>query len=106
MGIMSLMMMLPISMVPPAPTPHNALAAMRLSMLPASAHHSVAAEKVASAPRKSGFLPNASERRPRKGCETVDMSMNAVESHDARWAAPKWDVITGCEDTMMVVSKK
>lgn len=106
MGIMSLIVMLPISMVPPAPTPHRALAAMRLSMFVASAHHSVAMEKVASVPRKSGFLPNESERRPRNGCDTVDMSMKAVESHDAKWAAPKYDVITGCEDTMMVVSKK
>ncbi|KJZ75435.1 hypothetical protein HIM_05131 [Hirsutella minnesotensis 3608] len=75
-------------------------------MLVASEHHSVATENMASVPRQSGFLPNASDSRPRKGCETVDMTMNAVESHDAEWATPKYDVITGCDDTMMVVSKK
>ena len=75
-------------------------------MLVASEHHSVAIEKTARVPRKSGFLPNASDRRPRQGCETVDITMKAVESQDAEWAAPKYDVIAGWDDVIMVVSKK
>lgn len=105
-GIMSLIMMLPINKVPPAPIPQTALAAMRLSILVAREHHSVAAEKIAMVPRKSGFLPNASDRRLRKGCETVVIIMKAVESQDAELAASKYDVIIGWEDAIMVVSKK
>lgn len=103
---MSLIMILPISRVPPAPIPHTALAAMRLPILVAREHQSVATDKMAVVPRKSGFLPSASDRRPRNGCETVDVIMKAVESQDAEWAAPKYDVIAGWEDAMMVVSKK
>lgn len=32
--------------------------------------------------------------------------MKAVESQDAEWAVPKYEVITGWEDAIMVVSKK
>lgn len=105
-GIMSLIMILPISKVPPAPIPHTALATMRLPILVAREHHSVATDRMAVVPRKSGFLPSASDRRPRNGCEIVDIIMKAVESQDAEWAAPKYEVIAGWEDTMMVVSKK
>jgi hypothetical protein len=92
-------------MLPPAPKPQNALAIMKLSILFAAAHHSVARPKTDRDPRNKGFLPMASESRPRRGWKAVDVNKKDVDSHDAELAAPKYDVITGWDEAMMVPSK-
>lgn len=89
MGTRSLVMMLPSVMDPPAPSPQNALATMKLSMLCALAHHAVASAKTTRHPRKSGLRPTASDRRPSSGWKAVEVSRKAVDSHEAELAAPK-----------------
>lgn len=55
----------------------------------ANAHHAVVAEISARPPRYRGLRPMVSERRPISGCREVDVSRNAVESHDAEFDAWK-----------------
>lgn len=82
-------MILPNVIAPPAPNPHSALPTIKLSMLPAAAHHAVASANTALHPRKSGLRPTASDRRPSSGWKAVEVSRKAVDSHDAELAAPK-----------------
>ena len=105
-GTISLTMMLAMGMIPPAPSPQTALAMMNSSMLLANAHHSVANAKTTCTATNSHFLPSASESRPNRGWKAVDVSRNAVDSQDASYDAPKYDVITGCDDAIMVRSKQ
>jgi hypothetical protein len=46
-----------------------------------------------------------SERRPTSGWNAVDVSRNAVVSQDALFDEWKYDVMTGCDDAMIVLSK-
>lgn len=82
-------MILPNVIEPPAPIPQTALAMMKLSMLPASAHHVVAKTNTTREAMYSGFRPTASDSRPSSGWNAVDVSKNAVESHDAEFAERK-----------------
>lgn len=100
------MIMLPSVIKPPAPNPQKALANIRLSIVPANAHQVVAKENSARHPTKMGLRPTASERRPSSGWKAVEVKRKAVESQDAELAALKYEVITGCEDAMIVVSKQ
>jgi hypothetical protein len=67
MGTMSLMMIPPSVIIPPAPMPQAARARMKLVMLPARAHQSVPREKMTKVTRYGGFRPKESEIRPSKG---------------------------------------
>lgn len=80
---------------PAAPRPQNALAAMKLPMLCAPAHHPVVAARNTSPERYNGRLPIVSLARPNNGCSEVEVSKKAVESHDAEFEALKYDVMTG-----------
>jgi hypothetical protein len=93
-------------MTPPAPIPQKARPRIKLSMLFARAHHVVAAAKMPRAPTKSGFRPRASESRPSKGWKADEVRRKAVESHDAEFEALKYDVMTGCDEAMIVPSKQ
>lgn len=66
-GTRSLVMMLPNAPTPPAPSPQSALAAIKLSILPAKAHHMVASVKTPMLATNSGFLPTASDSLPSSG---------------------------------------
>lgn len=63
MGTRSLMMMLPNDLVPPAPSPHSALAMIKVSMLPATAHSVVASVNTRHAAQIQGF-PVGGVREP------------------------------------------
>jgi hypothetical protein len=84
-----------MAIIPPAAIPQNARAVMKLSMLCASAHHPVVTIKPASAARYTGRRPIVSDSRPNIGWNDVDVSMKAVDSHDAALDARKYDVMTG-----------
>ncbi|PFH61561.1 hypothetical protein XA68_16984 [Ophiocordyceps unilateralis] len=75
-------------------------------MLPARAHQPVATVKTAIEARNKGLRPTASDKRPNKGWKAVDVSKKAVDNQEAELAAPKYDVMTGCELAMMVPSKQ
>ena len=45
-----------------------------------------------------------SDTRPISGLKEVDVSMKAVESHDAAFEELKYEVITGCADAIRVLS--
>lgn len=79
--------------IPPAPSPHTALAAMKLSMLPASAHQTVARVKMSAETTNGSLLPVTSLTRPNSGWKLVEVSRNDVESHDASLEAWKCEVI-------------
>lgn len=98
-------MMLPNAPTPPAPSPQSALAAIKLSILPAKAHHMVARVKTPMLATNRGFLPTASDSLPSSGWNVVDVSRKAVDSQDAELAALKCDVMTGWDEAMRVPSK-
>lgn len=100
----SLMMMLPIERTAAAPIPQKARAAMKLPMLCARAHHPVVAARNNSPERYNGRLPNVSDSLPNNGCREVDVSKNAVDSHDAELEALKYEVMTGWLDAIRVES--
>lgn len=104
-GTRSLVMILPSAATPPAPSPQSALAAMKLSILPAKAHPIVATVKTPRLAMNKGFLPMASDNLPSSGWNAVDVSKKAVDSQDAELAAPKCDVMTGWDEAMRVPSK-
>jgi len=97
--------MAPSVIMPPAPRPQKARAAMKLPMLWARAHQAVAAVKSAMEPTYRPLRPSESDRRPTRGWKAVAVSRKAVLSHEALLLAPKCDVMTGCDDAMMVPSK-
>lgn len=66
-GTRSLVMILPSAATPPAPSPQSALAAMKLSILPAKAHPIVATVKTPKLAMNKGFLPIASDNLPSSG---------------------------------------
>jgi hypothetical protein len=105
-GTKSLVKMAPSVMAPPAPSPQTALAATKLPILPARAHHAVAAAKTSRLATKRGLRPTASESRPRRGWEAVVVRRKAVESQEAALAAAKWEVMTGWEEARSVPSKE
>jgi hypothetical protein len=74
---------------PAAPIPQIALAAMKLPMLFAAAHHAVVAVRSNIPARYSGRRPIVSDRRPMSGCRDVEVSRKAVDSHDAELEALK-----------------
>lgn len=82
-------MIIPIEMTPPAPSPQKALAAMKLWMLWARAHHAVVTRKTKIEKRYTGLLPKVSETRPNRGMKAVDVSKNDVVSHAAESEAWK-----------------
>lgn len=98
-------MILPSAATPPAPSPQSALAAMKLSILPAKAHPIVAIVKTPRLAMNKGFLPIASDSLPSSGWNAVDVSKKAVDSQDAELAALKCDVMTGWDEAMRVPSK-
>lgn len=48
----------------------------------------------------------ASDKPPRRGWKLVEVSRKAVESHEAELEEPKYEVITGWLEAMMVLSKQ
>jgi hypothetical protein len=79
----------PIESTPAAPMPEKALAAIKLPMLFAPAHHAVVAARNRRPAKYKRRRPNVSERRPMSGCSEVEVSKNAVDSHDAEFEALK-----------------
>jgi len=73
----------PREIMPPAPSPQRALAAMKLVMLWASAHHIVETRKTSRVKIMGGFRPIVSESRPKSGWKLVDVRRKAVDSQDA-----------------------
>lgn len=105
MGTRSLTIILPSVIIPPAPTPHAARAIIKLVMLCARAHHSVASAKISIVQIYGVFRPTLSDKLPSSGWNAVDVNRNAVDSHDAEFELLKYDVMTGCDDAMSVLSK-
>ena len=99
-------MILEIVIIPPAPTPQTALAMMKLAMLRARAHQTVATRNKNMVTMNGAFLPTASESPPSKGWQAVEVRRNAVDSQEALLLLPKYDVMTGWDDAMMVESKQ
>lgn len=93
-------------MAPPAPRPQSARAKMKLVMLCASAHHTVAMMKMVRVNKYRGFLPMASDNRPKIGWKLVAVRRNAVDNHDALLDEWKYEVMTGWLDTIMVPSNE
>ncbi|GAB1214147.1 hypothetical protein ATERTT37_003307 [Aspergillus terreus] len=91
---------------PPAPSPQQALAAMKLPMLCAVAHHAVVAKNTAIENKYTGLRPKVSEIRPNRGRKAVEVKRKAVDSHEAELEAWKWDVMTGWVEAINVESKK
>lgn len=81
--------MLPRDIMPPAPSPHNALAAMKLVMLWAREHHIVAKKKIVKVKMYGGLRPMVSDSLPNIGWNAVDVRRNAVESQEALFALLK-----------------
>jgi hypothetical protein len=98
------MMILPMERTAAAPIPQKALAAMKLPILCARAHHPVVTARNTTPERYSKRRPKVSDSLPKRGCNDVDVSRNAVDSHDAELEALKYDVITGWLDAMSVES--
>lgn len=46
-----------------------------------------------------------SDRLPNKGWNAVDVKRKAVDNHEAEFEDLKYEVMTGCEDAMIVLSK-
>lgn len=46
-----------------------------------------------------------SDKLPNKGWQAVEVRRKAVDSHEAELEDLKYEVMTGCEDAMMVPSK-
>lgn len=90
--------------IPPAPIPQTALAAIKLPMLPARAHHAVAIEKTKHEKTKGIFRPIVSDTRPYRGWNEVAVSMKEVESHDAALDELKAEVMDVWVEAMIVVS--
>jgi hypothetical protein len=82
-GTKSLVMIDPKDIIPPAPSPHNARAAMKLVMLWARAHHIVESRKIDRVNIMGGFLPIVSESRPKSGWKLVEVKRKAVDNQDA-----------------------
>jgi len=93
-------------MVPPAPSPQTALAAMKLVILPQRAHQRFVPAKMARTSRYTLFLPTVSLSLPHKGWKPVLVIMKDVVSQLALSAASKYEVMTGCEEAIRVVSKQ
>jgi hypothetical protein len=100
----SFVMTLPIESTPAAPIPQKALAAIKLPILSAAAHHAVVAASSRSPARYKGRRPNVSDSRPISGWRDVEVSRKAVDSHDAEFDALKYDVMTGWLDAINVLS--
>lgn len=79
--------MLPKLNMPPAPSPQNALAAIKLFMLCAKAHQTVETVKRLRVSTKGGLRPIVSDRRPKSGWNAVEVRRKAVDSHDAEFEA-------------------
>ena len=77
---------------------------MKLTMFPARAHHTVLRVKMIIQMTKRGLRPSASDRRPSSGWKAVDVSIKAVDSQEAEFAEWKSDVMTGCDEAMIVPS--
>ena len=80
----SLTMIATVDIAIPPPNPNSALPKIKLWILVARAHHTVATVNTSMPPINNGFLPSASLRRPAKGCVAVMVTIGAVESHEAR----------------------
>lgn len=91
--------------IPPAPNPHTALAAMKLSILCASAHQTVASVNISAETTNGIFRPVTSLTRPKSGWKLVDVRRKDVESHEASFEAWKCEVIEVCVEAIMVESK-
>lgn len=59
---------------------------------------------IVNANRYNGRRPKASDARPKSGLNDVDVSMKAVDNHDAAFEELKYEVITGCADAINVLS--
>ena len=82
-GTRSEIIIAPRVIMPPAPNPHRALAAMKVPILVARAHQAVAAAKRAIVPTNSLFRPSESEMRPTRGWKAVEVRRKDVDSHEA-----------------------
>lgn len=72
---------------PAAPNPQKARAAMKLPMLCAKAHQAVVTARNSRPVRYNGRRPIVSDTLPKSGWHEVDVSRNAVDSHDAEFEA-------------------
>lgn len=90
--------------IPPAPSPHTALAATILSILPATAHQIVLTIKTHNENKNGLFRPIQSETRPKRGCSDVEVRRKDVESHEAEFEDLNVDVIEVCVEDMIVPS--
>jgi hypothetical protein len=65
--------------------PQNALATMKLVMLLASPHQAVVAPNMTREKIYSIRRPKVSDSRPYSGWKVVEVSIKAVDSHDAEF---------------------
>jgi hypothetical protein len=79
---------------------------MKLSMLCATPHHTVAIKNTVIVKMYGGLLPIVSDRRPKRGWKLVEVKRNAVDSHDALFELWKYEVMIGWLDTIIVESKQ
>ena len=92
--------------MPPAPRPHAARARMKLVMDPARLHQTVPSRKIKVISRYGFLRPMLSEMPPTMGLELVEVRRNAVDSQDALLDEPKYDVMTGWDEAIIVASKQ
>jgi len=55
----------------------------------------VVTANIVKANRYNGRRPKVSDARPKSGLNDVDVSMKAVDNHDAAFEELKYEVITG-----------
>ena len=76
-------------MVPPAPRPHTARAAIKLPIESDNAHQRFVSAKMVNTSRNTSFLPTVSDRRPQRGWNPVLVIMKTVVNHEAELEALK-----------------
>jgi hypothetical protein len=95
----------PIVISPAPPSPDNALMQLRKIIPFAAPQPRHPRENVTVDTKKQILRPKISERRPYKGRKAVLVTRYDVVSHEAMFAASKWELMTAYVDAVMVVSK-
>lgn len=72
----------------------------------AVAHQIVATIKMTMLVIYGVFRPMTSDNEPNKGWKDVDVRRKEVDSQEAEFEASKYEVIMGCEEAIIVVSKQ
>lgn len=75
-------------------------------MDPARLHQTVASRKMKVINRYGFLRPMLSESPPTSGWKLVEVKRNAVDNQDALLDEPKYDVMTGWEEAIIVPSKQ